>query len=326
MNSPKYSRPEIERRWLVDSQKAEPLLVAARQVIRDKYLPDAQLRLRRVTNANGNDVYKFCKKYGDRQDFAESISNLYLSSAEYILLDQLPGAVVSKTRHPQAVGAIDVYLGAASDLYIFEVEFSSVEAAARFEPPEFVDREITGDALLSGRALASLWAHPQGIVVGPATPADFPKVLSLNESAVPHVNSIDLRELEALAEQSLSFTVARDGDEMAGFLLVLGDGEDYASPNYRYFSCRYPSFAYVDRIVVSQGHRGAGIGSLLYSQLLVHGVAGQPLLACEVNLRPPNPASVAFHEHLGFAGIAEQDTDAGRKRVLLMIKELKPAS
>jgi hypothetical protein len=31
---------------------------------------------------------------------------------------------------------------------------------------------------------------------------------------------------------------------------------------------------------------------------------------------------VTFHEHLGFAGVAEQDTDEGRKRVLLMTKQL----
>ena len=162
-----------------------------------------------------------------------------------------------------------------------------------------------------------------GIVVEPVHREDFAAVLDLNESAIPHVSPIDMAALEELATQSMSFTVARDHTgAVAGFLLVLPDGEHYASPNYRYFADRYPSFAYVDRIVVGERHRGAGIGSRLYSHLLTGSAADKPMVACEVNLRPPNPASVAFHERLGFVGVDEQDTDGGGKRVLLMVKEL----
>ena len=162
-----------------------------------------------------------------------------------------------------------------------------------------------------------------GIVVEPARREDFAAVLDLNESAIPHVSPIDMAALEELATQSMSFTVARDdAGVVAGFLLVLPEGEQYASLNYRYFADRYPSFAYVDRIVVSERHRGAGIGSRLYSHLLTRARADKPMVACEVNLKPPNPASVAFHEGLGFVGVDEQDTDGGSKRVLLMVKKL----
>jgi predicted GNAT superfamily acetyltransferase len=37
-----------------------------------------------------------------------------------------------------------------------------------------------------------------------------------------------------------------------------------------------------------------------------------PLICCEVNLRPHNPGSFAFHQRLGFAVVGEQDTEAGR--------------
>jgi predicted GNAT superfamily acetyltransferase/CYTH domain-containing protein len=328
MDVPKYSLAEIERRWLVRRGEAERLLNHPKQLaqeprlIRDKYLSDTRMRLRQVTAPAADPVFKLCKKYGDKQGPTESITNIYLTESEYEVFDQLPGAVVTKSRHLLALGGIDVYATAEGDRYIFEMGFADEAAAAAFVPPAFADREITEDTSLTGHALAKLCAHPDGIVVERATARDYALVLELNESALPHVNSIDMRALEQLAAQSISFTVARKGDSIAGFLLVLGDGADYASLNYRYFCGQYPSFAYVDRIVVKQGYRGAGIGSLLYTHLLIQGAGDKSLVACEVNLRPPNPASVSFHERLGFAGVAEQDTDEGRKRVLLMTKQL----
>ena len=46
-------------------------------------------------------------------------------------------------------------------------------------------------------------------------------------------------------------------------------------------------------------------------------------VCCEVNLEPPNPGSVRFHEQLGFRGIGEQSTEKGQKRVLLMEKRIQ---
>lgn len=156
MDEPKYSRPEIERRWLIDTDATEGLLEGAPRVIRDKYLSDTRLRLRRITSPDGEQIYKFCKKYGNRRGAAESITNIYLSQMEYDLLDRLAGTTVTKSRHPQPVGSIDVYRTARGPLCVFEVEFSSASGAAHFQPPEFVDREITGDVHLTGFALAQL--------------------------------------------------------------------------------------------------------------------------------------------------------------------------
>ena len=46
--------------------------------------------------------------------------------------------------------------------------------------------------------------------------------------------------------------------------------------------------------------------------------AARPLLACEVNEQPPNPASMAFHERFGFAAVGRQETEGGTKQVALM--------
>ena len=166
MDTPKkYSLREIERRWLVGSEDAERLLGAAPRIVGDKYLPDTQLRLRQVVSEDGEEVYKLCKKYGDKRGAIESITNIYLSNAEYVLLDRLPGTVVEKSRHPQALGSIDVYITPQGPMYIYEVEFASAEAAASFQPPAFAGREITEDANLTGYELATLCAdggaHPR---------------------------------------------------------------------------------------------------------------------------------------------------------------------
>ena len=56
----------------------------------------------------------------------------------------------------------------------------------------------------------------------PATPADYPALLALNEAAIPAVNSIPESKLAHLHRQSLYLGVARDDTgEVAGFLLAL---------------------------------------------------------------------------------------------------------
>ena len=46
------------------------------------------------------------------------------------------------------------------------------------------------------------------------------------------------------------------------------------------------------------------------------------MLTCEVNLKPPNPGSIVFHQQLGFAEVDQQETEQGAKRVSLMVKTL----
>lgn len=161
------------------------------------------------------------------------------------------------------------------------------------------------------------------IVIAAATAADYDDVLLLNEEAVPAVNSIPVSRLSELHQQSLYLGVARDGQgALAGFLLVLAETARYDSVNFSYFKRHYDRFAYVDRIVVSAEHRRAGVGLALYQDLLRAVPPQCPMIACEVNVRPPNPTSLAFHQRLGFKAVGEQDTEGGSKRVCLMVKTL----
>ena len=153
--------------------------------------------------------------------------------------------------------------------------------------------------------------------------SDIPKIHSINESAVPHVNSISIEEFESFLPKSSFFLVIEDeAKNLAGFMIVLGPGQVYDSENYRYFSEHYERFDYVDRIVIAEGFRGRGFGTALYDFLTKHSI--QPRITCEVNIDPPNRESLQFHGRLGFKEVAEQESENGKKWVRLLVME-KPS-
>ena len=157
-----------------------------------------------------------------------------------------------------------------------------------------------------------------------AESADYAAVLAMNEDALPHVSSLTEPEFSVLAGQCFYFGVALVDGAVAGSLMALRPGEDYRSLNYRWFSDRYASFVYIDRIVVAPQFNGLGIGRALYADVeraaLLPGKTGvAPILTCEVNLNPPNPGSVVFHKKLGFAEVGQLVADEG-KLVSLMVK------
>ncbi|MEM8765859.1 MAG: GNAT family N-acetyltransferase [Pseudomonadota bacterium] len=162
------------------------------------------------------------------------------------------------------------------------------------------------------------------LTIEAASREDYAAILALNEAAIPAVNQIDVGELRALHAQAACLLVARQGNTLLGFLLVLDETADYESENYQYFRSHYEAFAYVDRIVVAAESRGLGLGGRLYDALDQE-LPEAPRVACEVNVRPPNPGSLTFHERLGFKVVDEQDTGGGAKRVALMIRE-QPAT
>lgn len=155
-----------------------------------------------------------------------------------------------------------------------------------------------------------------------AAPRDYEAMLVLNESAVPHVNSISRQLLERLHVQAFRCRIATVGGEVAGFVIALGEDAEYSSLNFAWFRRRYSRFVYVDRVVVDPGARRAGIARRLYRELERAATGRTAMLAAEVNLQPPNPASMAFHEGFGFREVGRQRTEGGTKQVRLMVKEL----
>lgn len=158
------------------------------------------------------------------------------------------------------------------------------------------------------------------MLIRPVKYSDLSSIHSLNEQALPHVNSIPISDFEAFMEISSFFLVVEIDNEVAAFLIVLGPGKTYDSENYRYFSAQFQSFDYVDRIVVTKKHQGKKIGSKLYAYLME--LSDEERVTCEVNLKPPNPGSITFHQKLGFKEVAQQSSEGGKKWVSLMVKNL----
>ena len=158
------------------------------------------------------------------------------------------------------------------------------------------------------------------ITITAASPDDYSALLALNDEAVPHVNSIPLTKLMHLHGESAYFGVARRDGRPVGFLLAMLETADYDSINFGFFRRHYSRFGYIDRIVVSSTLHRAGVGAALYQDLQRSLPKDCPLLACEINVRPSNHQSLAFHQRLGFEAVGEQDTEGGSKRVCLMTK------
>lgn len=172
------------------------------------------------------------------------------------------------------------------------------------------------------------------LTLSPLVEADLDDVLALNQRWVPHVGELDRGRLADLVERCTSALVARgepasvpgpdagrDGDSrpLAGFVLVLGPGAGYASPNYRFFADRHRSFRYVDRIAVAPGQHRRGLGRRLYAAVVDHArAAGAPVVCAEVNVDPPNPDSQRFHAALGFVEVGRQWTYDDRCQVQLL--------
>lgn len=161
------------------------------------------------------------------------------------------------------------------------------------------------------------------VTVRPLDPADLPSVHAINQANVPEVGDATLEHLGWLIGESALALVAESDGSVVGYLVALRPGSTYTSPNYTWFAARYDDFLYVDRIAVAEDRRGQGIGSALYDAAEQHARDhGIPTLTCEVNVRPPNPTSLRFHERRGFETVGEQETYGDTVRVRLLAKDL----
>lgn len=147
---------------------------------------------------------------------------------------------------------------------------------------------------------------------------DVSCISTINLAAVPAVNAVSDQFLAQFVGNSLYFRLVCVDDRVSAFLLVLGPGHEYESLNYRFFCTRHRRFAYVDRIVVDEQHRGLGLGRALYNDLFDSLAGSAPVVCCEVNTRPPNPESRAFHDRMGFLEVGRQETEFGQKEVALL--------
>jgi hypothetical protein len=154
----------------------------------------------------------------------------------------------------------------------------------------------------------------------PITESDIPDVLRLNADHVELLSPMDEPRLRQLLRWTASADIIHCDGRTAGFVLVFGPGQDYDSPNYRWFASTYGAlFAYLDRIVVDDAFRRRGLATAAYDELESRATPfGR--LALEVNVEPANEPSLAFHRQRGYREVTR--LGSREHRVGLMVKDL----
>lgn len=155
----------------------------------------------------------------------------------------------------------------------------------------------------------------------PLGPDLMPAALALNNRHARELSLLDAARLAELVEASWFAGAVATAGALDAFILVFDRDSAYDGVNFRWFCARYGRFAYVDRIVVAPHARGRGLARLLYEAVFDRARAqGLPLVTCEVNLDPPNPASDAFHAAMGFLPVGS--AGLGAKTVRYFARQL----
>ena len=151
---------------------------------------------------------------------------------------------------------------------------------------------------------------------------DEDAILALNAAHEVETSPLDRSRLRSLLAEAFHLGLkGQNGCE--AFLIAFDQNANYDSPNFRWFQRRFDDFVYVDRVIVAKAQQGRGLARSLYEELFTRAaLEGHQRVVCEVNEQPPNPASDAFHQALGFevAGRAEL-ADRG-KVVRYLVKDL----
>ena len=127
-------------------------------------------------------------------------------------------------------------------------------------------------------------------------------VLALNAQHEVETAPLDAAGLEARLRHACAAPAVLDQHgRLAGFLLAYAEESRLDAINFRWVQGHLNGFVYIDRVIVDPAARGNGVGRQLYAEAeAVARRRGARWLACEVNAKPPNPVSDAFHARLGF--------------------------
>lgn len=147
--------------------------------------------------------------------------------------------------------------------------------------------------------------------------ADFDWVYALNQLHAKELSALTEARMAELLDRAVYARQAEGGAFMIGF----DQATDYDSATYLWLRARYERFFYVDRIAVAATHRRRGLARALYKDAFAAAArGGYPVVTCEVNSDPPNPASDAFHASLGFGVVGEEALPDRGKSVRYMAR------
>lgn len=158
-------------------------------------------------------------------------------------------------------------------------------------------------------------------------PADQTDILRINAAALPGVaplDALELHRLMALPNRHLVVEEESESRAVVGYALAFPSTAPYDGEEFLTFQRTLSRpFVYIDQIAIQPTARRTRLGSTLYDVLERDArIEAISALCCEVNLDPPNPGSMAFHQRSGFSIIGELHT-ADDRTVALLIKTLK---
>lgn len=149
--------------------------------------------------------------------------------------------------------------------------------------------------------------------IRPAQRADAAAIVAINAAGRPGVYPLMLDEVDATLASAPYVTVAELGGQVVGYLIGYTAGDVCEGEEFAWFQAHVSRFLYIDQVAVAPAARRAHVGARLYAHAAAHALAHDlSALVCEVNLDPPNPASLRFHERLGFQEIGVISVQDGR--------------
>jgi CYTH domain-containing protein len=158
MTAPKYTRPEIERRWLVEKKYLPDLSKLEQWRVIDHYLVGTRMRLRKMVDPKKNNAtqYKLCKKYGKTSSISEPIVNIYLTKTEYDSFSEMSANILQKKKYTFEFKGTSFSINTFSDSEIItiEAEFESEEQASECFLPPFAGEDISSSPEYESASIA----------------------------------------------------------------------------------------------------------------------------------------------------------------------------
>ena len=156
------------------------------------------------------------------------------------------------------------------------------------------------------------------IAIRNAAEGDEEFILALNAACVPAVSKLTLQDYREISAAAHKVLLAEVAGVRCGFLILIHPGAPYPSDNYAWFEARFSRHLYVDRIAIEAVARGAGVGQALYLEALnIAAACGDERLTAEVNVDPPNPSSMKFHQAFGFRHLLSRSSRDGKVVAML---------
>ena len=159
----KYACLEVEHRYLLNNVPEDVLGNANGWLVTDRYFPNTRLRLRHMKSVSGNEnIYKLTQKYRTESQnaYEATITNIYLTEAEYRFLESLEAKILQKKRYPSTLQnhslSIDVFEGRHQGLILAEMELANKAEVDTFVLPSFVLKDVTDDPFFTGGNLVTM--------------------------------------------------------------------------------------------------------------------------------------------------------------------------